>query len=275
MSEQTFRHAWQEPDHADIFDATATFSLTELRHHYEGFNEFNLLMAHKKSISEHDFVEIGCATGELYRYLSAYHPEFNYRGFDISRPAIERAHQKYQHGIFEVCKPDLSDLITENFSPGVVWSRDVIHHQPNPFDYLSKLLSISNEVTIIRTRTRDKGASVLDPEMSCQLQYNSWVPYLIFNTDELVKAICEIISVKRMFVYKHYMQLGGLHNRFVPKDCYLSETGTAETALYIVRSKNSDTSPHVSVSSTNESRPPKHDPLWIRGLRYFCRKLIM
>ena len=273
MDQQKLREAWQEPVHADFFDGVAKVHPKALRRDYESFNESRLLLEHKRDILGRDFVEIGCATGELYRYLRQYHPEFSYRGFDISRPAIERARQKYPNGIFEVCEPNLSDVIAANLRPSVIWARDVVLHQPEPFEYLSKLMSISSEVTVLRIRTRDKGASILDLELSCQWHYNHWVPYLILNVDETVDVICKAIPVERMFLVKRYVQLGGWHNRFVPKECYYPETDTAETALYILRSNHGDRVPDIMVSEREESHPVWSDPLWMRGIRYIRRIL--
>lgn len=261
MKEQELREAWQESIHADFFDARARHSLRLLRRVYENFNEFRLFLENKEYIRGSHFVEIGCATGELYRYLRRYHPEFSYRGFDISRPAIERAAQKFPDGQFNVCQSDLSDVIVANLSPAVVWARDVVLHQPDPFDYLSRLLPISNEVTILRLRTRDTGATVRDVELSCQWHYNHWVPYIVLNLDEMIEAICQAVPVKRMIILKSYVQLGGWHNRFLPKECYYPETGTAETAVYIVRSEDTCTDPEIVLSRRKE--PDNVYPPWL------------
>jgi SAM-dependent methyltransferase len=237
----------------------------------ENFNEFRLFMEHKKNIEGHEFVEIGCATGEMYRYLHRFHPEFTYWGFDVSEPAIERARQKYPYGRFDICKPDLSDLIVANIRPAVVWARDVLHHQLDPFASLARLVQISNEVTILRIRTRDKGATVLDPELSCQCHYNHWVPYIIMNIDETVDKICKAIPVRNIFILKRYVQLGGWHSRFLPKECYYPETGTAETSLYIRRSKDVGESPEIAVSSREDS--DYVPPLMLRGIDYLRQKL--
>ncbi len=253
VSERRLREAWQAPVHADMFDARAQYSLGRLKRVYENFNEFRLFLDHKNQIRGREFVEIGCATGELYRYLRRYHPKFKYCGFDISVPAIKRARQKYPHGQFDLCESDLSDVVAANLKPAVVWARDVVHHQPDPFIHLSRLLLISNDVTILRVRTRDKGATVLDPELSCQWHYNRWVPYIILNIDEAVDAITSTIPIKKLVVLKRYVQLGGWHDRFLPKECYYSETGTAETSIYISRSEDRRSSPKIVVSSREES----------------------
>ena len=121
MSEQSLIEVWQEPVHADSFDAWTKRDAKSLGRFLEAINEFRLFCDHKNKIHGRDFVEIGCATGEVYRYLRGYHSEFRYRGFDISRPAVERACQKYPDGRFDVCKPDLSDVIAADLRPSVVW----------------------------------------------------------------------------------------------------------------------------------------------------------
>jgi SAM-dependent methyltransferase len=272
MSGSRLRKAWQESVHANFFDSRAMYNLTTLRRAYENFNEFRLFLENKSEIRGPQFLEIGCATGELFRYLRRYHPEFHYQGFDISEPAIERAIQKYPDGQFELCKPDLSDLITAKLEPAVVWARDVVLHQPDPFEYLSKLLLISNEVTVLRLRTRDKGTTVSNPEQSCQWHYNSWVPYIVFNVDEAIETICQAVPVKKMIVAKSYVQLGGWHNRFLPKECYYPETGTAETAIYILRSEEAATDPEIVIFSQKET---DHLPFWLRGLNLLHRKILL
>jgi len=271
MEEQGLREAWQEATHADVFDARAQFSLGLLRRVYENFNEFRLFLDYKKEIGGREFLEIGCATGELYRYLQRYHPEFKYHGFDISLPAIERARQKYPDGRFDICKSDLSDIVGSNTKPAVVWARDVVQHQPGPFGYLSRLMTLSGEVTILRIRTRDKGTTVLDPELSCQWHYNHWVPYMILNIDETVDTICTCIPVKQIVIAKRYVQLGGWHNRFLPKDCYYAATGTAETSLFIARSEEANPKTKIAISIRDDSA---YNPsLFLRAIHYVRRIL--
>ena len=271
MTENKLRRAWQEPVHADFFDARARYSLRLLRRSYESFNEFRLFLEQKSDIEGRQFVEIGCATGELYRYLRRYHPEFRYHGFDISQPAIDRARLKYPEGRFDVCGPDLSDVVSAKKQPGVVWARDVVLHQPDPFQYLSKLLLVSNEVTILRIRTRDKGATVCDPELSCQWHYNDWVPYMVLNVDETIERICQAVPVKRISIIKSYVQLGGWHGRFLPKECYYPETGTAETAVYIMRAKQAQAKPEIVISSWKEQH--KTYPMWLRSVKSVLERL--
>ncbi len=135
-----------------------------------------------------------------------------------------------------------------------------------------KRYPISNEVTILRLRTHDKGATVHDAELSCQWHYNHWVPYMVLNVDEAIEVICQAIPVKKMIIVKSYVQLGGWHNRFLPKECYYPETGTAETAVYIVRSEETETDPEIVILSRNETQ---HVPLWLRSFNFLRRKVIL
>lgn len=272
MKEELYK-AWQEQVHASYFDTWANYSDRELRRLLENFNEFRLFLANKDQVKGREFLEVGCATGELYRYLRHYHREFSYRGFDISHPAIEKANRKYSDGYFKICEPDLCDVLAANLKPAIVWARDVVLHQLDPIRYLQSVLQISNEATILRLRTRDKGDTVLDPELSCQWHYNHWVPYIIFNIDELVEQVCRLIPVERMSIIKSYTQLGGWHNRFLPKECYYPETGTAETAIFILRSRSGENTPKILIESREDFSLHVRPHLWRRGCSYILRKL--
>ena len=80
-----FRTAWQASEHSKAFDVWSKLTLGELKKTFESFNEIRLFNNYAMaSVSESKtFVEIGCATGELYRYLHHFHPEYDYFGFDI------------------------------------------------------------------------------------------------------------------------------------------------------------------------------------------------
>jgi hypothetical protein len=71
----------------------------------------------------------------------------------------------------------------------VVFCRDVVLHQLDPYGFLSTLLDIAAKALVLRLRTRDVGATVLNAEISCQYHYDRhWVPYIVLNTDELIAA---------------------------------------------------------------------------------------
>ena len=263
--------AWQEDVHAEFFDAWYKMSLRELKKRCESFNEVRLFVENKPFIKGKEFVEIGCATGELYRYLRAFHPEFQYSGFDVSEPAIRRAREKYPQGNFSLCEEDLSDVISQNLSPSVAFERNVVVHQPNPFDFLSKIITMPSEAAILRLRTRDKGETVLDPALSCQWHYSKWVPYMVLNVDECIEKIKQTVNFEALYIVKNYMQLGGHNNRFLPKECYYPETGTAETAMYIQLAKNNVSSPKIVISQRTDSE--MHYTLLDRGFHIIWNRM--
>lgn len=265
--------AWRLDVHAEFFDAWYHLSLRELKKRCESFNEVRLFLENNKSfIKGRKFVEIGCATGELYRYLKAFHPEFQYFGFDISQPAIKRARDKYPQGNFSVCEEDLSDIMRQNLSPSVVFERNVVVHQPNPFDFLSKIIAMPNEAAILRLRTRDKGETVLDPDLSCQWHYSKWVPYMVLNIDECIEKIKQTVNFEALYIVKNYQQLGGHNNRFLPKECYYPETGTAETAVYIQLAKNKVSNPEIVISERADSKV--HYTLVDRGFQIIRNRIL-
>jgi len=263
--------AWHQDVHAVHFDVWHKLSLRELKKTYQSFNEIRLFLENKSFIKGKTLVEIGCATGELYRYMKAFHPEFQYSGFDISEPAIRRAKEKYPHGDFSVCKEDLSDIIGQNLSPSVVLERNIVAHQPNAFEFLSKIISIPTEVAIFRLRTRDKGETVLDPDLSCMWHYSKWVPYIVMNIDECIEKIKQTVNFEALFIVKNYQQLGGHNSRFLPKECYYPETGTAETAVYVQLANSKVSNPKIVISERADSNP--HFTLFEIALRIIRNRI--
>lgn len=88
---------------------------------------------------------------------------------------------------------------------------------------------------MVRLRTRDQGPTEWDPERSCQFHYGGWMPYIVLNLDELLAFLRRQAPDAQIHVQRHHVVLGGLHGRYLPKDCYLPETGTAETAIALWR----------------------------------------
>jgi FkbM family methyltransferase len=119
--------------------------------------------------------------------------------------------------------------------PEIVYAKDVVQHQTDPLAFLSELLEIASEAVIVRCRTRDRGTTEWDPERSCQYHYGGWMPYIVINLHELIESIMARMPDGEVVVYRHHMVLGGQYNRFVPKELYLKETGTAETAVGIFK----------------------------------------
>lgn len=227
---------WQHQEHARQFDGRAALSNRELVRNFESFNDVRLLNERLDRTRAVTLLEVGCATAELYRYLRTTRPLVQYHGVDISRAAIARAREKYPEARVMEIEPGVPlAAVIERFGlpgkPAFVWCKDVIHHQTDPFGMLAELLGMASDGVLLRTRTRDIGPTVMDPEQSCQYHYDGWMPFLVLNLQEVLDRITQAAPQAEAIVYRHHMILGGRENRFLPKECYLPETGTAETAI--------------------------------------------
>ena len=231
---------WQDHRHASHFDFGYALDNRNLVRHYESYNDVRLLNERIDRSKDITLFEVGCATGEFYRYLRIKYPGVGYYGIDISQPAIALAKERYPKARFFVTGPEakLSASLKELSMPEnheIVYAKDVILHQTRPFEFLSDLVKIASEALVIRCRTRDHGPTELDPEHSCQYHYGGWMPYIVMNLDEMISYIREKASRSEIVVYRNHMILGGQNNRYLPKDCYLKATGTAETAIGVFK----------------------------------------
>lgn len=231
---------WQNPEHARLFDFRSPLDGGNLIRNYEAYNDVRLLNERLDRSRDITLLEVGCATGEFYRYLRIKYPRVSYYGVDVSQPAIERARAKYPQGRFFATDPELEagsllERIGLRRAPEIVYAKDVVHHQTRPFEFVSELLKVPSEALIFRCRTRDVGKTELDPELSCQYAYGGWMPYIVTNLDELIAHIKGAAPQAEVAVYRNHIVLGGQHSRYLPKDCYLKETGTGETAIGVFK----------------------------------------
>lgn len=230
------RSAWQDDTHARVFDEVSMYPGFLMRKRFESFNEVRLLRDHVHKIDGNELFEIGCATGELGRYVETYHPRLRYTGFDISRPAIERAVEKYGAEKYRLLEGPITSFRDQHGTSDVVFCRDVVLHQLDPYAFVSALLQIARQALVLRLRTRDVGETVLDAERSCQYHYDRhWVPYIVLNTNELIDRISEDPAVSEIVVSRRYEALGGHNWRYLPKELFYSETKSAETALLVLK----------------------------------------
>ena len=91
--------------HAVLFDSRRRLSNAALVRCYESFNDVQLLRSFLAGSRKTRLLEVGCATGEFYRYLRVRYSGVCYYGIDISQSALERARQKYPEGTFFLSQP--------------------------------------------------------------------------------------------------------------------------------------------------------------------------
>src|SRR3989338_116459 len=95
---------WQSQEHASVFDSRSALDKVSLTAHFKSFNDVQLLDERLGS-RDTTLLEVGCATGEFYRYLRSRHPRVNYYGLDVSEAAIARARAKYPLASWHLCDP--------------------------------------------------------------------------------------------------------------------------------------------------------------------------
>lgn len=226
---------WNTKSHLQTFNVWNRQSDIQFNFAYGNFAEQRYLRAAVGRLPKPTILDVGCATGTTYRFLrnNAGAAAFDYLGLDLSEPAVEQAKRLYPKATFAAKdRQPLAEYLPKRHD--VVFSRDTILHQTNPYEFLTDLLSAAEKVLIIRLRTRDNGDTVLDTELSCQMHYDKyWMPYIVLNTAELVAFLQSNAAVQRITMNRSYEILGGQNYRYLPKDLYFTSEGGAETAIMI------------------------------------------
>lgn len=225
---------WDTKDHLELFDGWNKIGRFEFIFRYGNFEELKYLKEKIKKYHNPTVLDFGCATGTTNRFLRliAKKQSYLYKGVDISSQAIERAKELYEESEFELINENSNFLNKNKYD--IVFSRDTVLHQKDPYGFLKSLINATRKSLILRLRTRDKGKTILDIDQSCQMHYeNFWMPYIVLNIDELVDFLIKIERVYSIRINKSYEQLGGFNKRYLPKDLYYEKTGTAETSVLI------------------------------------------
>ncbi len=257
--------AWMQRGHPDLMGSWDRYSTTRLVKLCDRFNECQLFRAIVGDTDCLTISDVGCATGRYYRYFRKTWPFLEYKGFDISDVAIEEAGGRFPKGSFTVFDGNVKSL--PEIASDIVWSRDVVHHQTNPGEFLSDLYDVAGKYLILRVRTREVGSTVFDASQSCQYTYGRWVPYVVYNTSELVDLIRSFRPAPmKITVRMNPIILGGLYGRYVPKELYYPERGTAETAVLIQKRTGGRGDDTVVAVETHSEFPAQEWMQWIRRL---------
>lgn len=228
-----YYEGWDTDSHRREFDRWNAQSDAHFRFAYGCFAEVRYLASVVQTFERPSILDVGCATGTTYRYLSlvAGRP-FDYVGVDLSAAAIDRAKELHPRADFrEKGLERLLEFTGRKYD--IVFSRDTVLHQVDPYEFLAQLLEVTGRFLVLRLRTRDVGDTVFDIEQSCQMHYDRyWMPYIVLNIDELIGRL-KGPSVARITVNRSYEVLGGQNYRYLPKELYFARTGGAETSLLI------------------------------------------
>jgi len=237
----SYEEAWQNNEHSRQFGKAIREK--NILYFLRRFNRYlparclsyvvNSLCSHNVSI-----LDVGCAAGDFYAYLASTRSSGNwtYEGVDISRPAIEIARKRLGKDLFHLISTD-DDLVGK--MADIILSVDVLIHQVEPFQHLERIFDCARKFLVVSLRTRETGDTVLDPELSCQMNYGQWVPFIVFNINQFYEAILRLTSKPlKLTCFKEYQILGGENKRFLPKDLYTEGPKTAKTTLLIEKCQN-------------------------------------
>jgi len=259
-----FLKGWKSKEHKNVFDTWNKMSNSQFNYIFSSFEENKYLLESLKFNKELSLLDYGCASGYLKRFLKLKNKnKILYNGLDISEKSIEIAKNKYGKEYY--FNKEL-ELPKEKYD--LVYSRDVILHQNNPWNFIEKLAAKTKNELILRLRTRDKGDTFLDTEKSCQLipgEY--WVPYIVLNYNEFINFLRKL-GFKNIKINRSYEVLGGYNGRFLEKSLYLKETGTSETSV-IASLKNKDSNNLIetfNLEGHNYSKEKKYTSIFYKIL---------
>jgi len=236
-----YSDAWQQEEHSKQFGkAIRKKTLLLFLGKFQRYLPARCLnyLIHRSADERISILDVGCAGGDFYAYLSCVAPAYkwDYEGIDISEPAIKIARRHYGKERFNLISKD--DDLGEREAE-IILSVDVLIHQIDPFLHLERILKCARKYLLISLRTRENGDTVLDPNLSCQRNYGQWVPFIIFNSNQLYKKILKFTDQPlKITCFKEYKILAGEGRRYLPKELYTEEPRTAITTLMIEKSEN-------------------------------------
>ncbi|MAV63732.1 MAG: hypothetical protein CMG00_00900 [Candidatus Marinimicrobia bacterium] len=255
MSQNKYFNGWNTKKHLDQFNPWNNYSNSFFNYTFGSFFENRIILKLLNKNNNFSVLDVGCASGYLLRYILKNISKFrkkNYYGVDLSKSAIEFAQSKFGIKNFELLENENLDLKNRG-KFDIVYSRDTILHQVNPIKFIEKLINLSKNYVIVRLRTRDNGETEYDSDFSCQMHYDKfWMPYIVINIEELIEIFKKNSFVKKIFINKSYMILGGQNYRYLPKELFFSTAGGAETTIMLEIDKLGENSDQLEIIETSE-----------------------
>ena len=159
-----FYDAWNKEGHKKEFDIWNTMSKSYFKFTLGCFYENKYLINHLKKNSNLDLLEVGCATGHLLRYLKLKKVLVDYFGVDLSESCIKEAQEIHEKNCFKKITTQNLAKQFDGKNYDIVYSRDTVPHQLEPFKFIKSLIDVAKDTLILRLRTRDLGSTIYDPE---------------------------------------------------------------------------------------------------------------
>ena len=116
------------------------------------------LINHLKKNPNLSLLDLGCATGQLLRYLKLKKVLVDYFGVDISESCIQKAQEIHEKNCFKKITTQNLAKQFDGKNYNIVYSRDTVPHQLEPFKFIKSLIDVAKDTLILRLRTRDLGS---------------------------------------------------------------------------------------------------------------------
>ena len=153
----------------------------------------------------------------------------DYRGYDVSSQCIDYLNE-YNGPLFKL-SPVVNPLYREC---DLLYFFDVLIHAEKPFEFLDDVSKSCRKYLVFQTPTRDRGDTEFDVSKSCRRQNNLWIPYIIWNVDQLVNELKKRGFTKILLI-KSYKNLAGGGARFLPKEFYEPRIGSSRTVVLAIK----------------------------------------
>jgi SAM-dependent methyltransferase len=225
MDEEIYAH-WDSEDHVMTFNLPTHMDRWTWIWHWNQFNYTKLARLILPSVAS--ITEVGCATGEYIRFLRKIGYRGDYIGYDVSRPAIDRAQKKLPREKFLVVEPQFPDYEVAD----LVIAIDVALHQPNPFQFHERLFSRAKKFLLLKERTTDTCPTSKDWKESCAWGSSTWVPWMVLNIQDVLR-FWKKLAARQIVVARSYHPLAGLGLRYLPKYLYPETAKTAATSILV------------------------------------------
>ena len=231
-------NAWNSADHLENFSEWSRD--LEIYRNLRNRQIYGNLGRCISEVIDHSAVinELGVGGGRSFQYFrwltqNASHETYDYLGYDIAPACVDFCKEKFGNR-FELIEED------GRYRPcDLFYFFDVLVHAPEPLRLIEKVGLSAKKYLCFQTPTRDCGQTEFDVEKSCRLENGVWVPWIVFNVDELIGHLRDQ-GFERFLVLKTYKQFAGGGNRYLPREFFDPETGSARTAICAIKHGVSD-----------------------------------
>ena len=225
--------AWNESEHLQTFSDYALDLPIYTRYRNQArFHNLGRCLKKVLPFSE-SVVEVGVGGGRSYTFFDALRREMGYksqyRGYDISPQCVEYCQKRF--GDFF----DISTTTSPKYqNADLLFFFDVLVHSAHPRDFLDSVCESTKKFLCFQTPTRDNGSTVYNPDQSCRLENGKWVPWIVFNINELIEEL-QKRGFDKFLVIKKYKKFAGNAPRFLPREFFEPNTGSSRTSVLAIR----------------------------------------